>query len=264
MASQQRKLPEGFDRTFSMQEKPCIGIFGPGYNGKTRLCATAGEWAAAQGTTPGWLVLDRKTRQTVKAICDEMGIDPPLMNSKDFISAGDALKLANSDDEDVTKKAYGSAFDRVTEAASALAVLDYIDPIIVDSGTELWDWIGYARLGRREGKLARYWGPSKRDWKDFFEALKHKTVLITFWARAEFKNDKATDRTIVDGPPMVEYTTTSLVRLRKDEKAKTDDTKYQLDLVQSIDNKALELTDGLLTGESITFANLMSLLKPEE
>lgn len=259
-----RKLPDGFDRSFDHRDRPCVGVFAPGYTGKTRFCATAGEWSEGRGTVPGWIICDRKTRQTVEAICTEMGIEPPLMSKHDYITAGAALKLANSDDEETTKKAYTDAFNAVTDDVIKLASLDYVDPIIVDSGTELWDWIGYARLGRREGVKARYWGPSKRDWKDLFEAMKHKTVVITFWARGEWKDDKITGKTILDGPPNVSYTTTSLIRLRKEDKAKSDDEKYHLDLTESIDNKALELSDSLLTGESITFGNLMSLLRPED
>jgi hypothetical protein len=256
--------PVGFDRTFSMKDRPCIAVFAPGYTGKTRFAVTAGEWAASRGTVPGWIICDRKTRQTVEATCTELGIDPPLMSKSDYISAGAALKLANSDDEETTKKVYTEAFNKITEDIIALASNDLVDPIIVDSGTELWEWIGYARLGRREGVKARYWGPAKRDWKDLFEAVKHKTVIITFWARSEFKDDKMTGKTMLDGPPHYSYTTTTIVRLRKEEKAKTDAEKYLLDVTESIDNKAVEFEEGLLTGESITFANLMAILRPED
>jgi hypothetical protein len=250
------KLPEGFTRDFSKREKPCIGVFAPGYTGKTRFCATAGEWAEAQGTVPGWIICDRKTRQTIEATCALMGLPVPVMNKEPFLSHKQTLLLANSDDEETTKKVYSEGFERITAAMTTLAGSPDIDPIIVDSGTELWDWIGYARLGRREGVKARYWGPSKRDWKDLFDAFGHKTLLITFWAKQEWKDDKVTNKTVLDGPPHASYTTTTLVRLRK-----SPGEQYSLDLVESIDNTALAGAEDLLTGEDITFKNLMN--RPE-
>lgn len=259
------KLPAGFEQSFSHREKPCIGIFAPAYGGKTRLCATASEWADARGTKPGWAICDRKTRQTIEYVCNEMGMTIPVMSKSVYITPQNALKLASSDDEETTKKVYREAFDKLSDDLITLASLDYIDPIIVDSGTELWEWIGYSRLGRREGVKGRYWGPSGRDWKDLFGALSHKTTLITLWERNTFKDDKVVPgQTAADGPPALSYTTTSLVRLRKTDRAKTNDEKYHLDLTESIDNKGLEGTDDLLTGEGITFSTLMSLLRPED
>jgi hypothetical protein len=259
-----RQLPEGFSADFSRREKPCIGIFAPGYSGKTRLCATASAWAAQRDKIPGWLIMDRKSRQTIEEVTRELDLPIPAMNKEPFISHAEALSLANSDEEETTKKAYTAAFDRVTAAVISLSKSYSVEPIIIDSGTELWDWIGYARLGRREGVKARYWGPAKRDWKDLFDAISHKTVLITFWARDEWRDDKKTGKTMIDGPPHLNYTTTSLVRLRKEDKPRDGSDRYQLDIVESLDNKALEGAEGVLQGEMITFENLMNLLRPED
>jgi hypothetical protein len=262
--AKQFTLPEGFSRDFSATERPCIGVFGPGYAGKTRFCTSAGEWAEQHGTIPGWIICDRKTQQTVEETCNLMGLPVPVMNKEPFLSSKQALLLASCDDEDTTKKAYSEAFDAVTKGLMSLATHPGIDPLIIDSGTELWDWIGYARLGRREGVKARYWGPSKRDWKDLFDALRQKTILITFWAKAEWKDDKMTNKTVIDGPPHVSYTTTTLLRLRKDERKEDPNERYALDVVESIDNTGLSGAENVLTGEEITFANLMMRLRPED
>lgn len=264
MPPTKRPDPVGFSSTFDVRDRPCIGIFAPGYAGKTRFCATSGEYAAKRGQRPGWLILDRKTRTTVEAICEELDLPVPLMNSKDFMLPKDALKLAKSDDTDLTKAAYTAALNSFIESAVVLAETPDVEPIIIDSGTLLWDWIGYANLGRREGVKGRYWGPAKKDWMDIYEALKGKTVLTTFWAKDQYKNDERTGRTVIDGPPHINYATTTLVRLTKNDKPNEGEEKYSLDIVESIDNKAFEGVDGVLQGDSITYSGLMQLLKPEE
>ena len=247
-----------FKREITQREKPCIGIFADAYCGKTRLCATASEFAAMQGTVPGWLILDRKSRQTIEALHLEQGYDLPYINTKDFLDPRGALKLALTDNDEETKKIYAEAFDRMTEAMSQLADNKDVDPIIIDNGTEMWDWIGYARLGRREGKLQRYWGPANRDWKEFFGALNHKTTLITLQEK-KYDKDKPSEP---DGPPNLKYTTTSLIRLTKKE-SKNIVTAYGLDVYQSIDNKAMEGVDNLLTNDEITVSNLIMQIRPD-
>lgn len=264
----------GFSNSIHTIEKPNIAVFAKAFGGKTRFCATAGAWAADRGKVPGWLIMDRKTRQTIKETCKSLGLPIPYYNEQDFISSSDAVKLARLDgtkaeDEPKVKEAYSAAIDKVMELGMRLVEQSRIEPIIIDSGTELWDYCGYSRLGRREGKLGRYWGPAKRDWKDFFDALKSKTVLVTLWARYEWKkdasgNEKQSDTLLPDGPPNLDYTVTTLVRLRFDEKKKDVEDKYKLDIVDSIDNNAISGVDGVLSGEDITFEGLMELLNVEE
>jgi hypothetical protein len=260
----------GFSRDFTRQECPAIGIFGGPGTGKTRICATAGEYARDRGKTPGWIVLDRKTRKTVREVCAELKLDTPYINKEDFIPQADALALATNGDFEKVKAIYTKAIERVLNAATALGAAPEVDPIIFETGSGLWDWIAFAHFGRKQdaGK-SRVWGPPKQDWTDLFDSLQHKTVLITLWERDEYKNDARTGFTKPDGPPHLGYTTTTLVRLTQDRTRKLQDgetyvDRFGLDIVESQDNKGLESVNNVLTGEAITYANLISMLRTEE
>lgn len=269
MPSKSPSTLSNFSRDLSVRERPCIGIFGAEGSGKTRLAASAGLYAMEQGTTPGWIILDRKTRNTVKEVCAELGIDPPYM-SNEFISKTEALRLATNDNVEAVKKIYTGVIDKVLESFVELAANPNIDPIVTDTGTRLWDWIAYSHFGRKQdvGK-SRVWGPPKQDWTDLMDALSHKTVLITFWAKDEYKNDTRTGHLTWDGPPHLGFTTTSVVRMTQDSRRQlTDDETYidrfSLDVVESQDNKGIEGVNGVLSGSAITYSNLMAMLRPED
>jgi hypothetical protein len=263
------KLPEGFSREWTGRDCACIGVFGPQGSGKTRLCATACAWSAERGKVPGWLVMDRKTRKTVRDTCAALGYDLPVINRDDFITQAEALKLATNEADEVKKKTYTVAVEKVFKAAVDLAANPVIDPIVIDSASGLWDWIAYSHFGKKQdvGK-SRVWGPPKQDWTDLLDGIAHKTVIVTLHAKDQWKDDKSTGKLTFDGPPHLGYTVTSLVRLRQfDGKLASDQTyvdRFRLDLIESQDNKALEGQEDLLSGESVTFADLMSVLRPEE
>lgn len=261
-------LPPGFTRDFSRRECPCIGVFGPQGSGKTRLAATAGEWAAMHDKTPGWIVCDRKTRKTARETCEALGLDLPLINEQDFVTQQEALKLAVNTDVEEVKKIYTGAIKKLIDAVVTLGSTPYVDPIVIDSGTQLWDWIAFSHFGRKQdvGK-SRVWGPPKQDWTDLLDAVQHKNVLITFHSRDEYRNDNKTGNSTWDGPPHLGYTTTSVVRVtesnRKLQPHESYVDRFSLDVVESQDNKAQAGMDGVLAGEEITFMNLLMLLRPE-
>lgn len=272
------KLPNGFSQDFGGREEPCIGIFGPEGSGKTRLAATAGEYASEHGQIPGWIVCDRKTRKTVREVCEELGLDIPLINSKDFITQDEALALALNENFVEVQKVYTKAVRALFEAAVTLGKSPNVNPIIFDSGTQLWDWIAFSHFGRKQdaGK-ARVWGPPKQDWTDLMDGLSHKKVVITLRAKEEWLNkmegdkDKSapTGRLTTDGPPHLGYTVTSLIRLRQERTRKLKEgedyvERFALDVVQSQDNVGLEGVDEILRGRDITFSNLMMQLRPGE
>lgn len=260
-----------FGRDISGREAPCIGIYGGQGSGKTRLCVTAGEWAEQQGTTPGWLVCDRKTRNTMKEVCKEFGYQPPVHNQGDFVDRRDALKLAVSEDLAFVMKAYSDAYQRFLAGAMMLLDDPGINPIIVDSGSQLWDWIAFAHFGRKQDVgRARMWGPPKQDWTDLFDALAEKTTLVTLKNKDEWKKDERTGRDTWDGPPHLGFTTTTVVGLKlSNKKPKVDEgetfvDRFTLDVIESQDRKDLEGQDAVLSGGAITFSMLMALLRPED
>lgn len=272
------KTPKGFSTDLSGRESACIAIFGAEGSGKTRLCATAGEYSKERNERPGWLIMDRKTRKTIRQVCADLGIEHPFINAEDFISQKDALALATNENFANVTSTYVAAIKSLFDAAVQLGADPAVNPIVFDSGTALWDWIAFSHFGRKQdvGK-SRVWGPPKQDWTDLMDALSHKTVLITLRAKDEYRNDSRTGQLTWDGPPHLGFTVTSVVRLTSDgpfdedtdkpRKLREDETymdRFSLDVVESQDNKGLEGVNRVLTGENITYGNLMAQLRPEE
>lgn len=251
----------GFTQDLGAPDEAVWGIFGTEGSGKTYLCATAGEWSASRGEIPGWIVCDRKTRKTVRDTCDMLKIPRPFINEKDFVTQAEALTLAANDDVAACQKIYTIAQRKLIEATIKLGETRDINPIVIDSGTQLWDWIAYAHFGKKqEVGRSRVWGPPKQDWTDLVNALSHKTLLITLRAKDEYKNDAKTGRYTWDGPVHLGYNSTSVLRMRQT----TDDDgvkSFALDVVESQDNKALEGQDGLLTGDDINFTTIYEMLR---
>lgn len=261
---------KGFTHDFSGREAMALGVFGGEGAGKTRFLATTTEWAHARNTVPAWLVFDRKTRKTVREIHTNSGWDLPLINEKDFITPKQALEIARLDREtesDKVQKVYTDVYKSVLDIVGPLCEDKRVNPICLETGTALYDVISYAHFGKKQGVgKSRAWGPPKQDWSDLLDLLAAKTTLISFWERDEYKDDTRTGKTKPDGPNHLGYTITSLVRLNHDRRAKDPDKLFTLDVVQSQDNVALEGEGGesILTGDNVTFTNLMQLLRPED
>lgn len=267
--------PAGFVRDFSGREAPAIGVFGAEGSGKTRFCATASVYAAERGQVPGWLVCDRKTRKTVREVHAELGLEVPFIQDKDFIDQTQALEIAKLDRESEAdnvkiQRIYTEVCRGVVNAAVELGKHKDINPIVFETGVQVWDWISYSHFGRKQGVgKSRVWGPPKQDWTDLMDALSHKTLLLTFWEKDAYKGDDRAGWTKPDGPPHLGYTTTTLVRLNFDQKKKlakeeSHIDRFSLDIYESQDNVGLAGVNGVLSGENITYGNLMAQLRPEE
>lgn len=264
-----------FTQSLSGREAPCVGVYGPEGSGKSRFCVTAGAWAERKGKIPGWLVLDRKTRNTVRIVCQELGLPIPLINDKDFITRDEALKIAQLDrvkDDAEVKSIYTAVYQRILEATVALGEREEVEPIVIDTGTQVWDYISFAHFGRQQDlndkRAGMVWGPPKQDWTDMVDGLAHKTTILTFWQKDEYRNNARTGFTIPDGPKHLGHTVTTLVRLSNDRKVKgaeagEDREKFLLDVYLSQDNCGLEGAMGVLQGDGITYENLLGLLRPE-
>lgn len=257
----------GFSQLISQPDHGCFGIFGGEGSGKTRLCCTATQWAADRGKIPGWLVCDRKTRKTIKDYHEEMGLELPAINQADFLSPQQAIALATNTNYDEVKKVYESVITKVLEAVAKLAAVDKIEPIVIDSGTWVWDAIAFSHFGRKQDVgFSRVWGPPKQDFTDLMDSLNHKLTLITLKAKDEYKNDKRTNRQTWDGPPHLGYCTTSVIRCNFDAHQQVDYywDKFSVDVVESQDNVGQAGVNGVLTGQAITLESLMAILRPGE
>lgn len=253
----------GFSRVIDQPDNGCIAIFGGEGSGKTRLCCTATDWANERGCVPGWIICDRKTRKTVKDYHAEQGLELPLMNHADFLTQQQAIALATNTNFDEVQKEYVKVTATLFKSVADLAKVKEINPIILDSGTWIWDAIGFSHFGRKQDVgRARVWGPPKQDWTDLMDSLSHKLVLVTLKARDEYKNENRTGRQTWDGPPHLGYCTTSVVRCNFDPHKEADYVwdRFSLDVVESQDNVALAGQNGVLGGVDITVANLLEKL----
>lgn len=265
-----------FVSNFSGREAMALGVFGGEGSGKTRLLSTATAWARERGKIPAWIVFDRKTRATVRQIHQDNGWELPVMNSDDYISRSEALKIAQKDREDAKQNAeiqvvYSTVVKKVMQSLEELVDTKY-EPIILETGTAIWDIISFSHHGKKTNVgMARNWGGPKQDWTDLVDFLSDRTFISTFWEKPDYKDDKPTGKTKPDGPTHLGYTLTSIVRMNCNRNPKTrlvggievTEPHYSLDLYESQENKGLEGTEALLTEDEITFSNLMDLLKPE-
>lgn len=261
----------GFSREITQPDNGAIGVFGGEGSGKTHLCCTATDWAQARGLTPGWIICDRKTRKTVKDYHALAGLTLPFMNDADFLSQKDAIKLATSTNYEEVKAAYERTTTTLFASVAALAAVEVINPIIIDSGSWVWDAIAFSHFGRKQdvGK-SRQWGPPKQDWTDLMTSLDNKLVLVTLKAKDEYRNDARTGKQTWDGPPHLGYNTTSVIRCRFEPNKKNADgtamdvvDKFSVDVIESQDNVALAGIDDVLTGAAITLESLLAVLGRE-
>lgn len=259
---------KGFTTDFSGREAIACGVFGGEGAGKTRFGATATEWAMKRNTTPAWLVMDRKTRLTVRRVHEENSWPLPYINKEDIIAPKSALEIARLDreiDAEKIKKVYNDAYKRVLDIVGPLVESPKVNPIVIETGTALYDMISFSHFGTKQGVgRDRVWGPPKQDWTDLMDLLSSKNLIISFWEKDEFKGDARTGRTKPDGPNHLGYTITSLIRLNHNRLATGGSGLFTLDIVQSQDNTGLENSNGLLVDDEITFSNLMERLRPED
>lgn len=260
----------GFSQTINQEDNGCFGIFGGEGSGKTHLCCTATDWALARGYTPAWIICDRKTRKTVRDYHAQSGLTLPLMNQDDFLTQKQSIALATCTNFDDVKKAYEKVTEDLFKATASIADATKVNPIVIDSGTWVWDAISFSHFGRKQevGK-SRVWGPPKQDFTDLMDSLQHKLVLITFKARDEYKNDQRTGKQGPDGPPHIGYCTTSMIRCRFESTRQLKDgetyvDRFAMDVYQSQDNVGIAGVDDVLTGAAITLESLMAVLGREE
>lgn len=264
---------------------PAIALFGLESTGKTALAVSAGVWAEDNGTTPGWIITDRKTPNTIAERCAALKLPLPYM-SDSFVKPDEAAEIIRADRWDLEGSAkkimavYTAIIERVLNAAAQLASAPEIDPVVIDVGTTVYDWMTYSYNAKKQdvGQQLK-WGPPQLCWKDLCDGLEHKTVLITLWAREQWLAGKSTGLYIPDGPKTLGYTVTTQVRAVKDKHRKLrklgdslpdggiweeddedESARFSLDIWESQENSAVAGQTNVLSGKDVNFTSLMRLL----
>ncbi len=266
---------EGFTADLTPDDKPAVSIYGPEGTGKTRFAATA------PGPI-GLLALDKKSKRTFQKVASAME-KQVVVNKEDYISGKDAIKLAMLDtnveaQRKQIKEFYGKLFEKVMETGLALASHPDIETIVIDTATQLWDWIMFSHFGRRNQVESYQRGAPNQDMIDLINALKNKNLVLIHRAKDEWKDTGEVDsqgrkkqapsgKFQAEGFTKMGYFATVICELSAAPKASEPDDKFKIKLVKCQPNSLLEGQDMAeygLRGESITWENVMTVIGAEE
>lgn len=266
---------EGFTSDLTPDDKPAISIYGMEGTGKTRFAATAPD-------PIGLLALDKKSKRTFERVAKAMG-KQVLVNKEDYISGKDAIKLAMLDTDDKNqrdeiKRFYGNLFKKVMDTGLALASHPDIQTIVIDTATQLWDWIMFSHFGRRNQIESFQRGAPNQDMIDLVNALKNKNLILIHRASEEWKDTGEVDekgrkkqapsgKYRAEGFNKMGFFATVIAEMVNLPKAADAETKFNIKLVRCQPNSLLEgqnMGEYGLAGEGITWDNLMTVIGVED
>lgn len=275
---------EGFGRV-----EPSTGfalaVFGPDGSGKTRLIAQAQAEAYMEDMETGVIVLDAKTRDTLKQECESLGVPMPLTNKRDYVTPQDAMKLALLDsatdpkDPDNAKAAkevmafYAKVVGKIYEDALRLADHKQIMTISIDPFTELYDYMFFEHFGRKNQIAALSRTAVNQRAIDFVKAIRHKNLILTH-RQGEVWGDKGqrdkegkvvkepTGRFKLQGYNDIGYQVSAIIQMKSDPRQQAPD-KFSVDVFKAQLAAGLEGEKDWLTGEEITWQRIKGELWPK-
>lgn len=263
----------GTTMSLSPDDKPALGVFGLEGTGKSRLAATA------PGPL-GLLSLDKKSKRTFQEIAGKLGTvvvsnDKPLMSDKDAISM--ALTDGDGDPKALAKikSTYTDVVHRVFDLGMAYAAHSDIQTIVVDTCSQLFDFILFSHFGRRNQITPTSRGAANQDLIDFINATRSKNLVLIHRSKEIWK---ATGQYDKQGNAIKEpsgkfeqegykhvggFLTANLELTSK--RIKTDDlsAKFRVKVVTSQSNCLMEgqdLHEYGISGAEITWNNITTIL----
>lgn len=264
----------GCSTNLTPDDKSSLSIYGIEGVGKTRLAITAPD-------PIGLLALDKKSKRTAEAIGAQLG-KTIIANTHPFLSDTAALKIAmlpeelddkkiQESNEKVIKEVYLKAFGDMCDTAMNFAAHPDIETIVVDTSTQLFDWIMFKNFGRKNKIPPVSRSVPNQDMIDFVNALRSKHLILIHRSKEIWKNTGKTDR---NGDPIKEPSgkyelegfskiggfVTSTIELTNN-KAPTDDLdkKFRARVVTCQTNPLLEgmdLSEYGVKGDGITWESL--------
>lgn len=264
---------EGFTHRTEPTDRPTIIPFGIHGTGKTHFGATAPD-------PIGWIPLDRKSKRTFDALKKELKKEMLAPTEKDYIKPKDAIRLSMLDSEKPDelrqiKRTYSDACKRVQDDAMKLADHPDIQTIVVDSNSQLWDWILFSHFGRRNQIESFQRGAPNQDMVDFVNALKHKNLILIQRAAEIWKDTGETDKQgrkkqgpsgkfKAEGCSKMGYLITCEFELISKPKATTLEDKFKMRIKECQNNPLLEgvlMDEYGLMGDGISWDNLMTAIQ---
>ncbi len=271
---------DGFTSDTTPTDKPAICIFGDENCGKTRLSCTM----PSDGGAIGYLALDKNAKRTITEYRDA---NPGLniqVNKDPLLSHQEAIKLALLDSTVEAelakiKSSYTEVVKRCFDFGMKLAAHPDIESIVVDTTSQLNDWITFSHFGRKNQIKPTSRGAANQDMIDFINALSSKNVVLIHRAAEIWKDTGATDKDgnkiqapsgkfKPDGFAKIGGFVTAVFELtaKRNVKEKLED-KYRVKVVTCKGNTLMEgqdLHEYGVSGESITWSNLLAAIGVSE
>lgn len=274
---------EGFTYDTTPDTKPAICVFGEENVGKSRFGCTAPH----DDGLIGWLALDKNSKVAADAFRRSNGKSSALMvNQKPFLSNQDAIKIAMCEDPKETKKLCTEIVKRVFDAGAVLAGHKDVESIVVDDGSQLFDWILFSHFGRRNQIESFMRGGPNNDFIEFVSACGSKNLVMVcrgaeIWAETGEvdpttgkKKQAPTGKLKPEGFGKIGKFMTAVLELSATrKKPSTEDkkealaAKYRCKVVTCKGDTLLEGQDLApfgVSGENITWDNVMAVLSAKE
>lgn len=266
---------EGFTYNSTPDTKPAICIFGDENVGKSRFGCTAPH---DEGLI-GWLALDKNSKDAVDRFKKQQNANHILVNTAPLMTHGDSMKVAMEDDPKKTMAIYTAVVNNVFQRGMALAAHKDVESIVIDDGSQLFDWILFSHFGRRNQIESFQRGGANNDFIDFVSAMGSKNLVMIcrgaeVWAdtgevdkTTGRKKQGPTGRLKPEGFGKIGKFMTAVVELSAIRKKPTTEdrtaalnTKYRCKVVTCKGNTLLEgqdLAEYGVAGEEITWENVM-------
>lgn len=150
----------------------------------------------------GLLAIDKKSKRTFQQMAELMEV-PYVANTKPFISDNDLMRMAilSQDDEvegekkqEKVKAFYKGVVDSVFEAGERLASSAGVESVVVDTGSQLFQWILFKHFGRTTKIPPVGRGPINQDMIDFVNMMRTKNSYFIHRASEIWKDTGRKDK----------------------------------------------------------------------
>jgi len=272
---------EGFTFDAVSENKPALCIYGEENVGKSRFGCTAPH---SEGLV-GWLALDKNSKSAVESYKKAHGVNYLLVNKEPFLTHANAVKIAMTESPATTKTLCKDMVKRVWDTGMRLAEHKDIESIVIDDGSILYDWILFSHFGRRNQIESFMRGGPNNDFIEFINAMGGKNLVLICRGTEVWKDTGEVDANgkkkqaptgllKPEGFGKIGKFMTAVIELSaRRKKPTTDDVKealkekYHCKIVTCKGDTLLEgqsLDDYSITGEDITWDNVMTILKLED
>jgi hypothetical protein len=277
---------EGFSFNSTPENRPAICVFGEENVGKSRFGCTAPH----EDGLIGWLALDKNSKGAVDEYKRVHKANHIMVNAKPLMTNSEAIKVAMEDDPKKTKVTYKEILNRVFELGMAIADHKDVESVVVDDGSQLFDWILFSHFGRRNQIESFMRGAPNNDFIEFVNAMGSKNLVMIcrgtdVWADTGEVDDKGkkkqapTGKMKPEGFGKIGKFMTAVLELTAARKKPATDANGEVDVKKALAAKyrckvvtckgdtlleGQDLEPFGVCGEAINWENVMEVIKAKE